>query len=453
MHCKQLLSPLPQGAIIVTTGRCCCCHKKQSPLILPPLQDNLIIDDTGPRKPQPPTELKARPDQGRPFMSRTTTGGGPGRGENQPPRGGCAPPLGSHRLSRSQEEAQKARRMQAGMNGDKPLPGSPQRRTERRPRRNSESSVMDKPQTEEEKRRQRDRDRRHRDGKPRPRKIDIIDQLDATSIYGTGLFHHDGPFDACNPHRNRKGSRRAPMQAFAKDSANNSLGGSGPINKRPDHMQFMGTETHEATTMYGGEGLKKDRSNRAEIALWDPKQREVFEHGEESQGLGTSTFLEGAPAAATDIARHQAETAQEAVEGIGRKKSVVQRFRSIKRAPREPRQYGDRVTSPDAYYSPTSAMQTGASASERNPFFNEFDKGGEQITVKRKDSNVMSPMSPPGPSLERRSTADATLESEATPKQGGGFMSRVKSLKGGRRQPPAPPAKEYAPAPAPGAAV
>ena len=34
--------------------------------------------------------------------------------------------------------------------------------------------------------RQRDRERRHRDGKSRPKKIDIIDQLDATSIYGTG---------------------------------------------------------------------------------------------------------------------------------------------------------------------------------------------------------------------------------------------------------------------------
>src|ERR1700736_3612880 len=33
----------------------------------------------------------------------------------------------------------------------------------------------------------------------------------------SSVFHHDGPFDACNPHRNRAGSKRAPMQAFPKD--------------------------------------------------------------------------------------------------------------------------------------------------------------------------------------------------------------------------------------------
>lgn len=49
---------------------------------------------------------------------------------------------------------------------------------------------MEKPATDEERRmremRQRDRERRHRDGKSRPKKLDVIDQLDATSIYGTG---------------------------------------------------------------------------------------------------------------------------------------------------------------------------------------------------------------------------------------------------------------------------
>ena len=76
------------------------------------------------------------------------------------------------------------------MNGSRPTGGSPQRKPEPRLRRNSDSSVMEKPITDEERRmremRQRDRERRHRDGKSRPKKIDIIDQLDATSIYGTG---------------------------------------------------------------------------------------------------------------------------------------------------------------------------------------------------------------------------------------------------------------------------
>ena len=89
----------------------------------------------------------------------------------------------------------RARRMA----GPGPRPGpsqSPQRR-DRRPRRNSESSVVDpdKPLTEEEKKereaRRMERERRRREGKdpkakPPNRKLDIIDQLDATSIFGTG---------------------------------------------------------------------------------------------------------------------------------------------------------------------------------------------------------------------------------------------------------------------------
>lgn len=70
---------------------------------------------------------------------------------------------------------------------------SPERGGEtRRPRRNSESSIMDKHSMEEERRR---RERRHRerkeresgrkDGKVRkPRGLDLIDKLDVSGIYG-----------------------------------------------------------------------------------------------------------------------------------------------------------------------------------------------------------------------------------------------------------------------------
>ncbi|GAW15509.1 hypothetical protein ANO14919_049210 [Xylariales sp. No.14919] len=386
---------------------------------------------------------------------------GPPRGENIPPQG-RGPPSSSHRPTRSQEEALKARRTQGGTNGTKPTGGSPQRRPEPRLRRNSDSSVMEKPATDEERRiremRQRDRERRHRDGKGRPKKLDIIDQLDATSIYGTGLFHHDGPFDACNPHRNRKGSRRAPMQAFAKDSANNTIGGAGPLNRRPDHKLFMGQEPHDATNMYAG-GKDPSRSKVHEMELFDPKQRGDYEYGEETLGLGSSTFLEGTPAARAAIARNQEESAQEAAEsGLGRKKSVVHRFKSIKRGPRE---YGEsgRVTSPEAYHghSPRPSLPSNG-VGERNPFFAEFDKTEEQISVKRKGSDAMSPLTPPpahGAGLERRATTDATMDGPAdgqTKQAGGGFLSRVKSLKGGRRQRPEPPAKDGVP-PTPGTAM
>lgn len=130
-----------------------------------------------------------QPRQSNGQSSANKSSRGPPRGENIPPRG-RGPPPGSHRPSRSQEEALKARKPPSGPNGSKPTGTSPQRRGEPRLRRNSDSSVMEKPLTEDERRlremRHRDRERRHRDGKNRPRKLDIIDQLDATSIYGTG---------------------------------------------------------------------------------------------------------------------------------------------------------------------------------------------------------------------------------------------------------------------------
>ncbi|KAI0201807.1 Pal1-domain-containing protein [Astrocystis sublimbata] len=395
-----------------------------------------IKDDNASKKPQPP-----RPHGGQRAHH------GPPRGENVPPHGRGAP-SSSHRPTRWQEEALRARK-----NGSKPISGSPHRRPEPRLRRNSESSIMEKPTDEEKKLREmrhRDRERRHRDGKGRPKKLDLIDQLDATSIYGTGLFHHDGPFDACNPSRNRKGSRRAPMQAFAKDSANNTIGGAGPLNKRPDHKVFMGNDMHDPSgPMYAGRDPHKPKAH--EMELFDPKQRFEFEYGEETLGLGSSTFLEGTPAARTAIARNQEETAQQAVEnGLGRKKSVVSRFKSIKRGQSN---YEGRVTSPGAYqgHSPRPSLPSAGITGERNPFFAEYDKADERITVQRKDSNVGTPSTPPvhGGSLERRSTTDATMDGPAegqTKQAGGGFLSRVKSLKGGpRRQRPEPPVKDATP--------
>ncbi|KAJ1335962.1 Pal1 cell morphology protein [Microdochium nivale] len=390
---------------------------------------------------------------GKPPMPSTRPPGPPGpprpRGENIPPHGRGGPPV--HRPTRSQEEAMRARRPSG--HGAKPSGGSPQRKpVGSRPRRNSDSSIVEKekPLTEEEKKakeaRRRERERRHReaksgkDSKGKPsKKLDVIDQLDATSIYGTGLFHHDGPFDACNPNRNRQGSRRAPMHAFAIDSPNMALGGSGPLNKRPDHATFMGNHDDEAFTLHAsGVGAAGERRvEKPTTAFFDATARSSILHGDESLGLGTSTFLEGAPAARATIQRRQAETVQESTEGLGRKKSLAHRIRNINRAPQVP----GRLTNPEGIYGPRSGDSTG----ERNPFVAEFDKADERISVKRTDSHPLSPSSPPvtGAVLERRVTSDATAgmsSPEPTPKSQGGFLSRVRSLKGNRRtRPDAPP--------------
>ena len=346
-----------------------------------------------------------------------------------------------------------------------------------RPRRNSESSLMERngrphdPEEERKRRerRHRERERRHKErseGKPKKSKLDLIDQLDATSIYGTGcmcchsliiilltcpVFHHDGPFDACNPHRNRQGSRRAPMQAFPKDSLNNVLGGGGPLNKRANHDTLLMANDEEAFQDYakGGttgssfepysNGAARPGPQRSESNIVSATTRVEPIHGEESLGLGTSTFLEGAPASRTAIQRKESETRELPEGGLSRKKSLAQKIRGINN-----RQYGPggRVMSPEgALRSPESPMYTpGGSRNEHNPFFNEFTKGddsGKNITVTEQPGRARAPSDPRAGTagmggLERRMTSDG---SGGEGKSGGGFLSRVRSLKGGPKRP------------------
>ena len=169
------------------------------------LQDNLALDD----KPAPSSSaMRAPPRPNRDAMPpsySTAT-----RGENIPPRG--LPRGPGHRPTKSQEDAMRARRAGTGSLTTRSRPteeldifadpaetSSPRREGSRRPlRRNSESSISERPvDPEEEKkrreRRHRERERRHRERdskdpktKKPDRKLDIIDKLDVTSIYGTG---------------------------------------------------------------------------------------------------------------------------------------------------------------------------------------------------------------------------------------------------------------------------
>lgn len=150
--------------------------------------------------------LDDKPRSSRPQQP-TRTLADTSRAENIPPNGSVS----HHRPTRSQD------RRPPGSPGpprtDKPQPRRPTNEldifadptdtkpNERRPRRNSDSSLMGGPSGSgkaldpvEEKKRQdrRRRERRHRerealkDPKKPSRKLDIIDQLDATSIYGMG---------------------------------------------------------------------------------------------------------------------------------------------------------------------------------------------------------------------------------------------------------------------------
>lgn len=261
------------------------------------------------------------------------------------------------------------------------------------------------------------------------------------------------------------------MQAFPKDSLNNIIGGSGPLNKRPDHATFMGNGDEEAFKDYATSARDDPNRSKAVMPVFDPTSRGMILHGDESLGLGTSTFLEGTPAARTAIQRREEErTLAGADGGLQRKKSLAQRIRNINRGPRD---YQGSGRNPDGIYNnrrpsdatpqTSSSMQT--PGSERNPFFQEYDTGknGEEVIALRKmDSNgeprepreARSPTSPRrGPGLERRATSDSADYGQAK-QQGTGLLARVKSLKGGRRRPSIPDtAPPGAPPGAPGQAA
>ncbi|EME88119.1 uncharacterized protein MYCFIDRAFT_184908 [Pseudocercospora fijiensis CIRAD86] len=362
-----------------------------------------------------------------------------------------------------------------------------------RPRRASESSVMEKdrrprmdrdgfdsrPRTESEEQRRRERrkerEERHkqekekiRRGEKKPRKpqgLDIIDKLDVTGIYGQGLFHHDGPFDACNPHRNAKKDRKAPMQAFPADSANMQLGGAGPLRSRLDLDRFHGR---------GEESFSEFAVTRKPATtVIDPLQRTEPVHGAETFGLGTSTFLEGAPASRSALQRRDSEDPElnGGGGGLSRKKSLAQRFRGMSASRRD--RPGD-LRSPDARYqipaqpngacSPEVQQLKASSAggpvqarhnkeNEVNVFDNDyeaaFNKKGAQIKIAEQDKPSMgrprATSSPKAPALSRSLTSDGRLSSrgrgssgeEDRPEKGGvsGFLNRMRSVKGGPRRP------------------
>ena len=248
------------------------------------------------------------------------------------------------------------------------------------------------------------------------------------------------------------------MQAFPKDSLNNVLGGGGPLNKRPDHATFLGNNDEEAFKDYSRGGVGYNgyepygngaiRPGKTAATIESATNRIEPIHGEETLGLGTSTFLEGAPASRTAMQRRESEqTSPTEGGGLSRKKSLAQKIRGINNR----RDYGPsgRITSPDSVLvSPDAPASTpgGSKVTETNPFFSEFSKGDdskkESITIvepERQTGRARAPSSPRrglGERLERRVTTDGSSGADAPAKpSGGGFLSRVKSLKGGPRKP------------------
>jgi len=272
------------------------------------------------------------------------------------------------------------------------------------------------------------------------------------------------------------------MHAFPEGSANNTMGGSGPVNKALDIDKFHGrvpdgfndfnsanapmmaaAAPPQDTIRLARPGRQDRRPSAEPVILLDGRQKVEMVHGEQSAGLGTSTFLEGAPVPASRLALQRAVSQQDnagagAGGGLARKKSLAQRIRGISR-PRG-QGFGDagRVLSPDARYAyaddgrsaltpPVPALDAQSAGGrgkmvEINPFFHEEAIGqakttneGFTIEMPEKAAGRHRGISSPQP-LYRTKTNDSTGGNDGAdgkPASSGGLLSRVKSMRGGRR--------------------
>lgn len=180
------------------------------------------------------------------------------------------------------------------------------------------SSFSSSSEDERRKEKERERRRRHRKSKRKskmviPKNVDTIDKLDVTGLFG-GSFHHDGPFDAVTPHRNRN-AKAPPVMAFPADGPNNSIGGP-PTNNKSTMDEMFGRENlDDEDGLYSDirrsgtvNGMTTHQAMKANYKKsFTPKNNEVgifdtigsgaeMVYGETTEGLGSSTFLDGAPA-------------------------------------------------------------------------------------------------------------------------------------------------------------
>lgn len=218
------------------------------------------------------------------------------------------------------------------------------------------------------------------------------------------------------------------------------IGGSGPNHSRLNLDQIHGTgqEAHidynEAAVMDEDAAYFR-RAATEHSAVVHPHSRVEPLHGQESAGLGTSTFLEGAPASRAAIQRRESENEAAQLNGasISRKKSLVQKFRSVRSGGGAG---GGRVTSPEPFSGSASPLGTAKSESNVNPFFKDYDKEVDRragqialVQEERRTGRARAPSSPHrAVGLERKTTTENMGTEEG--KGGTGLLNRVKSLKG-----------------------
>jgi hypothetical protein len=210
---------------------------------------------------------------------------------------------------------------------------------------------------------ERDSDRPRRSGtrksskkfrQERSKNLDTIDRLDVTGFFGGGKFHHDGPFDACTPQRN-KDTKAAPVAAFPADGPNNSIKGMAPASSKNEQydMVFGIDKANDYDATYDEGSSKKvgsasatnrggytngkviQRADSADLVSLAPGVKQTLAqidagtteklYGDTTLGLGSSTFMDGAPAYGAKTSTSKDSS------GLGRKKTLLGRMKTIVR--------------------------------------------------------------------------------------------------------------------------
>jgi hypothetical protein len=368
-----------------------------------------------------------------------------------------------HRPQMSDEER---RRREAKMRAQKAEldifadPSDPKRLLDKpHRRRNSESSVRGKPlDPEEEKKR---RERKHRESKSRgkpQKRLDVIDKLDVTSIYGTGCKSIPNSsiattnsvsvpprwtFRCLQPTSQPQGFPQSPNASIPSRLAQYASRRFGTSQQEDRYRSIPWPHNRDA------DYVRRPLPERT--TSFNPTSRDIV-HGNESAGLGTSTFLDGAPASKKAIEEGAKEAAEQQQQmQLSRKKSLAQRFTRRDRSNTlENRINGRKIQGPDGLLTPTTPLDTAKSENGANPFFQnydqEYEKKGAAIAFAEEQNKgrARASSSPrremPAP-LERTKTADSTglpdePRSAGDTKSGGGFLSRMKSLKTARKPRP-----------------
>lgn len=251
--------------------------------------------------PEPDMPISAPPVQRstNPFLDYVAPSPSPPPGTQEQTRSVSQPPPYSRSQQKSGQQQQQSSYHHSSRSEKKPSRSSSDRDRQRereRDRRHHHSSSREHSSSVDHKDKDAAKKKSSSSKKKKGPPLDTIDKLDVTGFFGPGNFHHDGPFDACTPHRNKSNNQKAPVKAYAIDGPNNTISGTN-LNK-DDNDMYMGIGK-------GGEAFQDFSRNDATL------------------GLGDSTFLDGTPVAENTAKQQMLHTQQ----GLSRKKSLAQRLR------------------------------------------------------------------------------------------------------------------------------